>query len=43
VDKLQGIDLVSKDKLEEAGVKTIYDLSQAAASEKKITIRFHDP
>ncbi len=38
VDKLQGIDLVSKDKLEEAGVKTIYDLSQAAASEKKITI-----
>jgi len=38
VDKLQGIDLVSKDKLEEAGVKTIYDLSQAAASEKKIMI-----
>jgi GTPase SAR1 family protein len=38
VDKLQGIDVVSKDKLEEAGVKTIYDLSQAAASEKKIAI-----
>ncbi|MBN2153606.1 MAG: hypothetical protein JW839_19275 [Candidatus Lokiarchaeota archaeon] len=38
VDKLQGIDLVSKDKLEEAGVKTIYDLSQATASEKKIAI-----
>jgi GTPase SAR1 family protein len=36
VDKLQGIDAVSKDKLADAGIVTIYDLSQATASEKKI-------
>ncbi len=40
VEKLMGIDAVSRDILEEAGIKTIYDLSQAAAAigDKKLSI-----
>nr|MDO8112294.1 ADP-ribosylation factor-like protein [Candidatus Sigynarchaeota archaeon] len=36
--KLQGIDAVSSDKLGDAGIKTIYDLSQTIVGEKKIAM-----
>ncbi|MHA1792458.1 MAG: ADP-ribosylation factor-like protein [Promethearchaeota archaeon] len=36
VDKLRGIDSVSRDKLENIGVKTIYDLSQVIPEQIKV-------
>lgn len=38
VDKLQGIDTVSKDKLADAGINTIYDLSQSIPGEIEIAM-----
>lgn len=41
-DMLQGIDAVSKEKLEEARIKTVYDLSQAVLEEVKDKVKL-DP
>ena len=38
VDKLQGIDTVSKDKLADAGINSIYDLSQVIPGEVEIAM-----